>query len=128
MTITRRFFLSSSCGAIIAVASSGMLINQIFGNPQGAQHSLTTILQQRFPKLHIPDEVMQQFSAMLCQLDVHKVGAAGVSMADAYNPNVRSINLQRYVVREFIMNTNYFEHKQEKFKGLRFQAFRQAQA
>lgn len=123
MTMTRRFFLSSSCGAVISVAASSLLINNIFTNPKTAKQTVTAILSKRFPQLDIPENVLQQFTTMLSHLDVKQPGASGISLETAVDPNIRSINFDRYAVREFVMNTNYFERKNPSFSGLKFKPF-----
>jgi len=64
MTISRRFFLTTSCGAAVAVAASPLMITKFISTDQSSNRLIKNIIVKRFPKIDFSGtpQNFQQFS------------------------------------------------------------------
>ena len=124
MTVSRRFFLKSTCGAVVAISATTMLIDQFSSGSTSSKTLVCNILTKRFPGLEPDGEELKKFIDYLVQRDVKEVGASGVSTAMAVDEQLPIMTLERYVAREFVLNTNYFYIKQSNaMENLKFTPF-----
>ena len=129
MTISRRFFLKSTCGAVVAVAASNVLLNQFINGGSSAKTLVHNILLERFPELDLRTAEVEKFIDALVSRDVRQVGVSGASTQMALDDQQSPMTLDRYVVREFVMNTNYFYLKHSKSKqAIKYIPFKKLEA
>ena len=129
MTINRRFFLKSTCGAVVAVAASSTLLDQFISGSGSAETLVRNILTKRFSDLDLRTAEVDKFIRTLIARDVREVGVSGASTEMALDDNPSPMTLERYVVREFVMNTNYFYIKHsQKNMAIKYVPFKKATA
>jgi len=124
MTISRRFFLTTSCGAAVAVAASPLMMTKFISTDQSSNRLIKNIIVKRFPKIDFSGTALDQFADMMANKDRECIGNAGECIDNVLDDNVESISFDRYVMREFVLNTNYLKHKSAKFPGLEFKPFK----
>ena len=123
MAVSRRFFLTSSCGVVVAVAASQLIVTRFFENTQYSRALVIDIVRKRFPNFDFSGSALDEFADMIVKKDAASKGASSVSLNEILDENKQTITFERYVTREFMLNTNYLTHKAEHYEGLRFVPF-----
>ncbi len=125
MSISRRFFLKSSCGVVVAVAASSVIYSGFFADPQSSKALVMDTVKKRFPKFDFSGTALHEFADMIVQKDAVNSGSSGYALQDILDENEPTITFERYIMREFMLNTNYLGHKAAGYPGLRFIPFDQ---
>lgn len=128
MSINRRLFLKSSCGAVVAVVASQTLFSQFFTDSDSLTALVKTTLKKRFPNFNFDATELDKFAAMMAKKDLSSAGTSGNSLAEILDDKQDTITFERYVTREFMLNSNYLSHKSPGYPGLKFIPFAEQQA
>lgn len=123
MSINRRLFLKSSCGAVVAVVASQTLFSGLFSDPGSIRTLVKNTVMKRFPQFDFSGGALDEFADMMAARDLLSEGAAGIALADILDEDTPTVTFERYVMREFLLNTNYLSHKSANFPGLKFSRF-----
>lgn len=123
MSVSRRFFLKSSCGAVVAVAASQFIVSHFFENTQSSRELVKNTIKKRFPNVDFSGTALDEFADMIVQKDASIKGSSSFSLNEILDENEPTITFERYVTREFILNTNYMSHKLSNYPGLTFTPF-----
>ncbi|MEE2730153.1 MAG: hypothetical protein VYA55_04990 [Pseudomonadota bacterium] len=127
MSVNRRFFLQSSCGAVVAIAASPLVFSHFFDNPGSSSTLVMNTIRKRFPAFDFSGNALQQFANMIVHKDVIRTGTSSFSLQEIFDTNEPTITFERYIMREFILNTNYLSHQAADYPGLEFVPFEQQQ-
>lgn len=123
MTIDRRLFLKSSCGIAVAVAASQSLISHLLSDSNALANVIQHTIKSRFPNMDFSGTALDEFTQMMVKKDAESLGSSSNSMATIMDDNTPTVSFERYVVREFMLNTNYLSHRATHFPGLQFSPF-----
>ena len=124
MSINRRLFLKSSCGAVVAVVASQSLFSQLFSETDSLVSLVRDTVRKRFPRETLNDEGVQQFAELMARRGFSRAGTSGTALADIMDDGVPTVSFDRYVVREFLLNTNYLEQRAQADSVLQVIPFR----
>jgi len=124
MSINRRLFLKSSGGAVVAVVASPILFGGLLSDTDSIKSLVKNTVMKRFPHFDFSGGALDEFADMMAARDLLSDGAAGIAMADILDEDTPTVTFERYVMREFLLNTNYLARKSANFPGLKYSQFR----
>lgn len=132
-TIDRRTFLKGSGGALFTIAASGSLANSLFSissatTPTNTQAStakslIGDVLRQRFPDLDIPNTLVSSLSQLIQERNTSDVGPTGVTQEMVLDSEYAAVSMEQYVIREFVLNSNYTLYQVDNSTSLEFIRF-----
>ena len=93
------------------------------GNERMQYYRIANILKKRFPNLKISDNHLQSLFLHFKNKPQDEVGVSGLSKNMVNDTSLPQVTYEDFVIREFVLNSNYTLHLLDKNQELAFIAY-----